>query len=309
MSQIKLLYPFASHHFVTFFRDMADCMIEEGFEARPSAAIPWRVRSVVSHLGLCRKLPFVKAKEPVVVLCGGYPDIYALPCAWTHEIIPVLWDTWPKYWPKLLASLKRLKVKKAIFTQRQVCEYVQKQLPEVECHYMPEAVKPDKYDLGEDFTPLAERSIDVLEFGRRHHTFHEEAMKGEYTILFQGKTLVFPTDEDFKRGLNDSKIVVCFPQCMTNPEYAGEVETLTQRYWEGMFSRSVILGHAPKELVDLVGYNPVVEVDWENIPEQITEILTNIADYQDLVDKNYRTAHQFGDWHSRAAYLKKILNP
>lgn len=37
------------------------------------------------------------------------------------------------------------------------------------------------------------------------------------------------------------------------PEIAGDIETLTQRYWECMFSRMVMVGHAPQELLTLSG--------------------------------------------------------
>ena len=47
---------------------------------------------------------------------------------------------------------------------------------------------------------------------------------------------------------------------MTQPEVAGDIETLTQRYWECMFSRMVMVGHAPQELIDFIGYNPVIEL-------------------------------------------------
>lgn len=36
--------------------------------------------------------------------------------------------------------------------------------------------------------------------------------------------------------------------------------TLTQRYCECMFSRMVMEGHAPQELIDFIGYNPVIEL-------------------------------------------------
>ena len=51
------------------------------------------------------------------------------------------------------------------------------------------------------------------------------------------------------------------------PELAGDIETLTQRYWECMLSRIVMLGHAPQELIDLIGYNPVIEIDKEHVKE------------------------------------------
>ena len=59
-----------------------------------------------------------------------------------------------------------------------------------------------------------------------------------------------------------------------SPDIAQGVETLTQRYWETMLSRTVIVGHAPKELIDICGYNPVLELPDDK--EQINTFILNI---------------------------------
>ena len=91
---------------------------------------------------------------------------------------------------------------------------------------------------------------------------------------------------------------------MTQPEVAGDIETLTQRYWENMLSRIVMVGHAPKELVDLIGYNPVIDLDREHPNEQILDILAHISDCQPLVDRNRETALRLGEWTLR---MKKVM--
>lgn len=88
----------------------------------------------------------------------------------------------------------------------------------------------------------------------------------------------------------DAKITISLPRCDTAAEETGGIETLTQRFWEGMLSRSVLLGRAPKELIDLVGYKPVVTLDKEHADEQVRDIVEHISEYQDLVNKNRETA-------------------
>ena len=61
----------------------------------------------------------------------------------------------------------------------------------------------------------------------------------------------------------------------------------------------LMVGHAPRELVDLIGYNPVIELDKANPNVQIQDILTHIDDYQELVDKNRETALRLGCWDKR----------
>ena len=67
-----------------------------------------------------------------------------------------------------------------------------------------------------------------------------------------------------------------------------------------------MVGHAPKELVDLVGYNPVIEMDREHDLEQIMGLLADISNpiYQELVDRNRENALQMGSWDIR---MKQVM--
>ena len=71
-----------------------------------------------------------------------------------------------------------------------------------------------------------------------------------------------------------------------------------------MFSRMVMVGHAPQELVDFIGYNPVVELrDDMSAEDLIADVLEHIEDYQSLVDKNRETAESLGSWDVRMKWL------
>ena len=95
---------------------------------------------------------------------------------------------------------------------------------------------------------------------------------------------------------------------MTQPEIAGDIETLTQRYWECMFSRMVMVGHAPQELIDFIGDNPVIELTDKISPEElIANVIEYIEDYQYLVDKNRETAERLGSWDVRMKWLMEEL--
>ena len=98
------------------------------------------------------------------------------------------------------------------------------------------------------------------------------------------------------------------PRSITQPEIAGDIETLAQRYWECMFSRIVMVGHAPQELVDFIGYNPVIELREDISAEAlILDVLKHIEDYQSLVDKNRETAERLGSWDVRMKWLMEEL--
>ena len=71
----------------------------------------------------------------------------------------------------------------------------------------------------------------------------------------------------------------------------------------------VMVGHAPQELVDFIGYNPVVELrDDISAEDLIADVLEHIDDYQPLVDRNRATAERLGSWTVRLKWLMEELN-
>jgi hypothetical protein len=74
-----------------------------------------------------------------------------------------------------------------------------------------------------------------------------------------------------------------------------------------MLSRIVMIGHAPKELVDLIGYNPVIEADVQKIGVQVRCVLQSIADYQGFVDMNREVALEKGPWQKRMLDVQYFL--
>lgn len=117
-----------------------------------------------------------------------------------------------------------------------------------------------------------------------------------------------PSEQKLKELMANAKITICFPRSITHPKEAEGIETLTQRYWEAMLSRMDIIGHCPKELEELIGYNPVIECDYSNnIQNKINDILNNIETYQLLVNKNREYALKYGDWKERMKKIYKKL--
>lgn len=308
---LRLLYPFKNSTWQTFLQDFADAVIKVGIQSINPMKISRSTRGRVGKLRVSRNFSFLSKGKYLIVLCGGFPDYAAFPYAYVNRIIPVIWDSWPIYWDKIINSFKRHNVRIAFFTQRQVANMLAEKLPGVQCIYLPEALTPNGYLSG---SILSKRSIDVLELGRLHAPVHNEleSLSGSMSInhLYANDVTqkrLFDTFDELAYGLSESKIVINYPRCVTHPEVAGQVETLTQRYWECMYSRSILVGHAPQELIDLVGYNPVIEADVKNIKEIVVEILNNIDNYQELVDRNYETAKRLGSWDSRMDFFLENL--
>lgn len=235
--------------------------------------------------------------EPVSISFDTFPDYTR------YEVIPFVWDCWPRYFEKMCRWMEKHQVKTAIFTSSQTAERMRSRFPEINVMYCPEAVDASLYQAGK---LLKDRQIDLLEYGRNSNVNVNMDGRLNYVCTKVGEKSIL-TDEQLYTAMGDAKVTIALPRSMTQPEVAGDIETLTQRYWESMLSRMVMVGYAPKELVDLVGYNPVIEMDKEHIDEQIQDIVVHIDDYQSLVNKNLETALQKGDWTLRIRIIMQWL--
>lgn len=313
--------------FQFFMQDFVDACKTFGMPTQPDI-FPWykfHVRAVLKHIllqiytllhSICHF--HFKRKDALIITANGktlFDETF--PYYASHEIIPMLWDVWPSTWERMYASFKLLDVKMVFVTSSQVANMINKHGKQ-KAVWIPEGINVNLYSEG---GALSKRNVDVFEMGRQLKEYHNILEHLHYdgilisyltSNLHDNGTLdekrVKYTNEQLYQLMSDTKVMVCFPQCDTNPGRAGEIETLTQRYWEAMLSRCVMVGRAPKELIELIGYNPVIEVDWSNARNQLLNILQNIGDYQHLVDKNLVIAKKFASWNSRMAIIIKALN-
>ena len=233
--------------------------------------------------------------EPVALTFDSFPDYIF------HEVVPMIWDCWPKYFDRVVSWLKKHHVKTAIFTSSQTAERIKKVLPEMNILFVPEGIDVKPYREGNNLT---QRSIDLLEYGSMMRNFFHHHIEGIKHVNRENGQGLMDSFTQLLSTMAEAKVTIALPRCDTAPEETGDIETLTQRFWEGMLSRSVLLGRAPKELVDLVGYNPVITLDREHADEQVRDIVAHISDYQSLVDKNRQTALRLASWETR---MKQVM--
>ena len=74
-----------------------------------------------------------------------------------------------------------------------------------------------------------------------------------------------------------------------------------------MASKCVIVGHAPQELIDLFGYNPVLEVQERQEYEQIDWVLDNLTSLTELVELNYSRLLEVGTWKKRVETILDVV--
>jgi hypothetical protein len=218
-----------------------------------------------------------------------------------HNKSIYLFDAWPKDYYKIQDYCIKYRINFLFVTASQSAQNLQTLLPSTNIYWMPEGITPKCYQ----FEDYSNKTIHVLALGRKYDMYHEQIVsvlieKG-YTYLYEQQKgqLVFPTHEDFIQGLGRTKISICFPSSVTHPDRAGDVETMTIRYLQSIVSKCLIVGHSPKEMIDLFGYNPVIEVDMSDPVGQIEIILKNFDTYIPFIEKNYQQVLQYHTWSNR----------
>lgn len=220
-----------------------------------------------------------------------------------------LFDAWPNKHEKIIKFIDNFNVNNLFLTSSQATEIIQSKVKKTNCFWIPEGIQPEKYK----HYNFKEKSIDVLALGRKYNVYHKQIvtfLKDKNKVYLYEKEpgkIIFPTQKGFIEGMAKAKISICIPSNITHPERAGEIETMTVRYLQSMVSKCIILGNAPKEMITLFGYNPVIEIDKENPEEQILSILNNYSNYFPLVEKNYQNVIKNHTWENRWIEMKEKL--
>ena len=246
-----------------------------------------------------------------VVPVNGLAEYITFPVCYFNEIVTCAFDCWPDRYADWVAFFRRHRPLVAFLSAKASVEYMRRQCPDLHFEWAPEATNPDAYD---DHIPMEARKIDVLELGRRSDVFHEQvrsALAADGKVHryehIKGEKIFGSGRQPLVEGLADSKIMVCFPATMTH-SYAGGVETMTQRYLDAMASGCLPVGHAPAELIELFGYNPVVEVDMDAAADHVRSILAHIGDWNPLVERNRVRLREVGSWDVRARTICEIID-
>ena len=278
-----------------------------GGGVRCDVRIPHKVRAAFGHAGLAFSTGIKRGR---LLVCGGHRiESAAWPWCYFYEIVPVMWDVWPEYFDLLVKFIRKNNVRLVFCTSSQQVEQLKKCVSGVQAVWLPEGISVASYPVG---SRLVDRTVDVLEYGRRMASVHDDILNHSFKrpinhFYATGNNLLFSDFDSMVAGIRNSKITICYPQCDTKPWRAGKIETLTQRYWEGMLSGTIIAGRAPKELINLCGYNPVITLG-EHPAQQIEDVLDHIEDYQELADRNRKYAEENADWSKRIPIVMKALD-
>ena len=258
---------------------------------------------------ILKAIIYRKSKNYFVVLMGPrFPKCFPFFFGRGEKAI-YLFDAWPSYYKIIIRFINDFKTDFVFVSSKQSAENLNQLLGRKKVFWIPEGINPEGYNV----LPYENRDIDVLAFGRKYEDFHQkiaDSLKQEnINYLFaSGNEKIFQDNESFVDGLSRTKISVCFPTSLTHPQRAENIETMTNRYLQSMASKCIILGKAPGEMIELFGYNPVIEADLDNPAEQIKEILNNFSQFDGLIEMNYKNVVEKHAWLNRWENISSIIS-
>src|SRR6266404_2879450 len=216
----------------------------------------WRGAAKLMGWFRIRRLP-IGRRSDAAFFHVNHPWVNALyPYCLTNICVTYSFDCRPAQYTAWQEFFEKNRVRIAFISARQSVEQMARRCATTVFRWLPEAVDPAGYfsDI-----PLVERPIDVLELGRRFERYHdcikERLRSTGSTHIYpeQNRGMIFSGNDAVRASFGTAKISLCFPQSVTHPERAGNVETATFRYFESVASKCLVVGHCPQELRDLFG--------------------------------------------------------
>jgi hypothetical protein len=253
------------------------------------------------------RIPIKKHKNYVVI---GYQKEKFFPYFNFDADLKVLWmyDAWEFLFDDIEKTIRKLKINFVFTSSKQSADYLNTlNIQNFKSHWIPEGVNVEEYK----FIPYQERTTDVLQLGRKWNEYHEKIKSIERYLSYKYEVnpgeIIFPTRQEFIVGLANSRISICVPSNITHPIRSGYISTVTNRFFQSMASKCLILGKMPYDMMQLFNYNPIIEIEEENSVEQIQSILKNFDSYIPLIEKNYEEVQKFHTWDARLNQLEQFV--
>lgn len=308
----QVLLPSHEPHILPTIRMLVRALEDEGVPCQTSPLQKKSLRALAKFVYLLkiRQFPFQSKKPPFFAqLNHAWPSAF-FPYLLRNPLVSYSFDLWPGVWDEWQKVFEYVRPRIAFISAKGPMAEMQRRVPGIDFRWLPEAIDPDCFDPS---LPLINRPIDVLEMGRPFHAFHEciraplELAGVKHRFPIAG--LVAPTPyAEVRANYGKAKICVVFPRAVSHPDQAQGVETSTFRYFECMASKTLMLGHCPAELKEILGYNPVIEANLEKPAEQILcELLPRITEFQALVDQNCTVISSTWTVHHQARIIKSAM--
>ena len=159
-----------------------------------------------------------------------------------------------------------------------------------------------------------------MQMGRKNNLLHEFALKyiyerhlseNEYIYEKKKGEVIFPDFNDLATEICHTKFFLCAPRDIDEVNVTGDISDVTARYYEGIACKTMIVGFKPKDTFDMLfPYSDAMKAvsNYEEFRAVVDYYLSNEAEYNQIVDMNYKYIMSNHTWKNRAAYMKNDLH-
>lgn len=246
-----------------------------------------------------------------VVGLMGLAERQIYPYIFRHNLAPYIWDCWPSREADWRSFFARYQFRRIGFTCADAARFWSKELGDTKVHWIPEAIDNYEYPPG---PILRDRPAILLEIGRMYEKAHLAArsaladMPASHTFRENEDAAYLPYRSDLVRALHHHRSILCYPGSISHPAgRTGSWEAMTHRYLEALSTKTLVIGHIPKEMTRLFGFEPGITISPDRLPELIRSISMRPEAFQELVDRSYARLLEVATWEVRSRDIERLL--
>lgn len=142
----------------------------------------------------------------------------------------------------------------------------------------------------------------IAEKGLQDSDYVRELKKGE---------IIYPEFSDLGEAIAKTSFFILSPRDVDDKSFTGKISDVTARFYEGMASKTLLIGYKPKDTFDeLFPYeNAMIEVEgYEDFRNKIDYYLSNPEEYREIVDRNYEYLIKNHRWKNRVQQMVNALS-
>ena len=215
-------------------------------------------------------------------------------------------DTWEPLYDKWEDKIKQANAKYVLFAYKKSAEYFSSK--GINTMFFPLSMNDKIFkDYG------VSKDISIMQMGRKNTILHKhikeycDSNKINYIYEKEKGKVIYSNNKELAMAVSRTRIFVVAPQDADNKKKTGNVSPITPRFYEGMASKTLLLGFKPKDEFDeLFPYeNAMIEIndDCSNLKEKLEFYLNNDKEYNEIIEKNYNYVLSHHSWSKRVDYL------
>ncbi|MFC1964488.1 glycosyltransferase [Chloroflexota bacterium] len=240
-----------------------------------------------------------------ILMCVAHP--FEIPILETinykdKKIILYIIDAWEPSLTRLSSLIEKYRIDIVLCGYLQAHEFLREKHKSV--YWLPQGFDSSIY---KDYQ--LEKRFTAMQAGRKHpglHSFFLNYCKETDYIhhFIEGNIKL-------AEHINQSRFFGVTPLSLVNPDRAGSISPVTQRYYLGMACKAMLVGFKPQsEEFNLLFADDVRMIEYKNdeqLREELEYYLKRPDEYQKIVDRNYEFVQKNHSWENRLLRLQEIL--